>query len=153
MASRLKEEEITNLEKIFLEIDTDKDGTLSFDEVKNCFLKLNKEKNLKITSKEIEEIFKSIDTNNSKRIEYTEFISSMIEESNYCKEEKLIEIFRLLDRDGSGKISKDEIKKALNDEKIREEDLNNFIKKSDLNGDGEIDYYEFVSCMSELDKK
>ena len=74
----------------------------------------------------------------------------MLEESAYCKEEKLIEIFRMLDRDGSGKISKDEIKKTLNNQKIREQDLNNFIKKFDLDGDGEIDYYEFVSGMSEV---
>ena len=152
MATRLKEKDIQELKKIFFELDVNKDGTLSVEEIKKCFIKLNKDQHLNISNKEIEDIFKSIDINNSKRIEYTEFISSMIEESNYCKEEKLIEIFRLLDRDGSGKISKDEIKKALNDEKIREEDLNNFIKKCDLNGDGEIDDYEFVTCMSDLDK-
>ena len=49
------------------------------------------------------------------------------------------------------KISKYEIKKALNDEIVREEDLNNFIKKFDLNGDGEIDYYEFITGMSDMD--
>ena len=153
MASRLKEEEITNLEKIFLEIDTDKDGTLSFDEVKNCFLKLNKEKNLKITSKEIEEIFKSIDTNNSKRIEYTEFISAMMEESTYCKEERLVDMFRLLDKDGSGKISKNEIKNVLNKQGISEKDLKNFINIFDLNNDGQIDYNEFVTSMSKIEKE
>jgi calcium-dependent protein kinase len=152
MATRLKEKDIQELKKIFLELDVNKDGTLSVEEIKKCFIKLNKNQHLNISNKEIEDIFKSIDINNSKRIEYTEFITSMIEESNYCKEEKLIEIFRLLDKDGSGKISKDEIKKALNDEKIRDEDLNSFIKKCDLNGDGEIDYYEFVTCMSDLDK-
>jgi len=150
MASRLKEKEIKDLQNIFLEIDTDQDGTLSVDEIKKCLIILNKKNNLNISNKEIEEIFKSIDINNSKRIEYTEFISSMLEQSSYCKEEKLIEIFKLLDKDGSGKISKDEIKKVLNNQKIREEDLKNFIKKFDLDGDGEIDYYEFVTGMSDV---
>ena len=153
MATRLKEKEIQELKKMFLEIDVNKDGTLSVDEIKKCFIKLNKEQKLGINNKEIEDIFKSIDINNSKRIEYTEFITSMLEESAYCKEERLIEIFRMLDKDNSGKISKDEIKKALNDEKVREEDIKNFIKMFDLDGDGQIDYYEFVTGMSNTNKK
>ena len=153
MATRLREKDIMELNKIFLEIDTNKDGTLSVDEIRKCLIKLNQEQNLKINNQEIEDIFKSIDVNNSKRIEYTEFITSMLEESTYCKEEKLIKIFRMLDKDGSGKISKDEIKKVLNNEKIREEDLKNFIKKFDLDEDGEINYYEFVKGMSDVNKE
>ena len=153
MATRLKEKEISELEKLFLELDTNKDGTISVDEIRKCFIKLNQEQNLKISNKEIQDIFNSIDVNNSKKIEYTEFISSMLEESAYCKEEKLIEIFRLLDKDGSGKISKDEIKKALNNERLKEKELNNFIKKFDLDGDGEIDYFEFVNGMSDINKE
>ena len=153
MATRLREKDIIELNKIFLEIDTNKDGTLSVDEIRKCLIKLNQEQNLKINNQEIEDIFKSIDVNNSKRIEYTEFITSMLEESTYCKEEKLIKIFRMLDKDGSGKISKDEIKKVLNNEKIREEDLKNFIKKFDLDEDGEINYYEFVKGMSDVNKE
>ena len=153
MATRLKEKEISELEKLFLELDTNKDGTISVDEIRKCFIRLNQEQNLKISNREIQEIFKSIDVNNSKKIEYTEFISSMLEESAYCKQEKLIEVFRLLDKDGSGKISKDEIKKALNNEGLREKDVANFIKKFDLDGDGEIDYYEFVNGMTNIDKE
>ena len=136
-----------------MEIDTNKDVTISVDEIRKCLIKLNQEQNLKISNKEIQDIFNSIDVNNSKKIEYTEFISSMLEESAYCKEEKLIEVFRLLDKDGSGKISKDEIKKALNNERLREKDVSNFIKKFDLDGDGEIDYYEFVNGMSDINKE
>jgi calcium-dependent protein kinase len=66
MASRLKEKEISELEKLFLEIDTNKDGTISVDEIRKCLIKLNQEQNLKISNKEIQEIFKSIDVNNSK---------------------------------------------------------------------------------------
>ena len=153
MATRLKEKEINDLKEMFLEIDTNKDGTLSVSEIKQCLTKLSKQNKISLTSKEIDDIFKSIDINNSKRIEYTEFITSMLEESSYCKEEKLIEIFRMLDKDGSGKISKYEVKKALNSQKVSESDLTNFMKNFDLNGDGEIDYYEFINGMSEVFQK
>ena len=153
MATRLKEKDIKELKSIFLEIDTNKDGTLSVEEIRKCLIKLNEEKHLNINNKEINDIFNSIDLNNSKRIEYTEFITAMLEESSYCKEEKLIEIFRVLDKDESGKISKNEIKQALNKDNLSEDDLNKFIKKIDLDGDGEIDFYEFVKCMSEVKKE
>ena len=58
----------------------------------------------------------------------------------------------MLDKDQSGKISKDDIKKALNNEDIDEVYLKQFILKFDLDGDGEVDYNEFISNMSEIDK-
>lgn len=153
MATRLKEKEIQELRRMFLSLDKNKDGTLSVDEIRKCFIQLNEEQKLNISTQEIQDIFNSIDLNNSKKIEYTEFITSMLEESAYCKEEKLMNIFRLLDKDGSGKISKNEIKKALNNENIRDQDLNIFIHKFDLDGDGEIDYTEFVNGMSDINKE
>jgi len=149
MASRLDESEIKNLKKNFYDLDINKDGTISLEELKQSFLNINKVRtNNKISLKEINDIFKSIDLDNSKRIEYTEFISAMMEQNLYCEEEKLINTFKLLDKDGSGKISKDEIKKALGDKKLRDIEIKNFINKFDLDGNGEIDYYEFVSCMN-----
>ena len=135
---------------MFYEMDTNKDGTLTVKEIKECLMKLNSEKQM--NKDEILLLFKGIDTNNSRRIEYTEFISAAIEKNEYLKEERLLDIFKMLDKDQSGKISKDDIKKALNNEDIDEEDLKQFILKFDLDGDGEVDYNEFISNMSEIDK-
>ena len=150
IASRLKEKEIKELKEMFYEMDTNKDGTLTVKEIKECLMKLNSEKQM--NKNEILLLFKGIDTNNSRRIEYTEFISAAIEKNEYLKEERLLDIFKMLDKDQSGKISKDDIKKALNNEDIDEEDLKQFILKFDLDGDGEVDYNEFISNMSEIDK-
>ena len=61
-----------------------------------------------------------------------------------------MEIFKTLDKDGNGRISKDEIKKVLSGQDLDENDLKQFITKFDLDGDGQIDYYEFVSNMNDL---
>ena len=53
-------------------------------------------------------------TNNSNKIEYTEFISALIEKKEYLKEETLMEIFKNLDKNGNGKINKDDLKNVLN---------------------------------------
>ena len=150
VATRLKEKEIKELKEIFSELDINKDGTLSFDEIKKSLVKMYSEK--KIDINEIKTLFKGIDTNKSRRIEYTEFISAAIEKKEFLKEEKLLDIFKLLDKDKSGKISKKDIKSVLNNEEIDEKELNLFISKFDLNGDGEIDYDEFISNMRDIDK-
>jgi len=54
----------------------------------------------------------------------------------------------MFDKDGSGTISKDEIKEALGglDEKIVEE----IIKEVDANNDGEISFEEFEKMMNKM---
>ena len=143
LATRLKENEIKELKKLFCEMDKNKDGTLTPGEVKVSLKKFMDEN-------EIEKIFKEIDINNSNKIEYTEFISALIGKKKYLKEEKLLEIFKTLDKDGNGKITKDEIKKVLKGQDIDENDFKQFITKFDLDDDGQIDYYEFISNMNEL---
>ena len=58
--------------------------------------------------------------------------------------------FKAFDLDGSGKISKEELKRVLgsNDKKKDYDYYESLIKEADSNGDGEIDYNEFVSMMS-----
>jgi len=150
IASRVKENEIGTLKQIFEEMDKNKDGTLDINEVKEA---LNKMQSMKDTDEqEKEDIIKSLDTDKSQKIEYNEFLTACLEQKNYLREEYLIDAFNMLDYDGSGKISKEEIKKAINGD-ISDEALNKLIKDFDLDGDGEIDYKEFLIGMSNINKK
>jgi calcium-dependent protein kinase len=72
IASRLKEDEIKHLKEIFLTLDSNKDGCLSLEEIKNGITKL-KDNNINV-----EEIFKSIDTDGSGVINYTGIIELFI---------------------------------------------------------------------------
>lgn len=93
----------------------------------------------------------SIDTDGSGSINYTEFLAATIDKSIYLKEEKLYQAFKMLDLDKSGKISKDELKKILGThEDFKDKDdkyWEMMIQDADKNGDGEIDYTEFVEMM------
>jgi calcium-dependent protein kinase len=56
--------------------------------------------------------------------------------------------FKAFDLDGSGKISKDELRVVLGNEKRKDESYwEGLIREADINGDGEIDYNEFVEMM------
>ena len=67
----------------------------------------------------------------------------------FLREERLNEAFQMLNKDKSGKITKDEIKNSLKLDNVDEDTLNELIKKFDLNGDGMIDYNEFLNMMND----
>ena len=146
IASRLRDADVQNLKDIFKTLDLNKDGTLALDEMKEGIEKLKKD-NIDI---DIGGIFKSIDTDHSGKIDYTEFLAASIDQKLYLREERLSEAFQMLDRDSSGKISKDEIKKALKLDDLDDVTLEKYIKENDLNGDGEIDYNEFLNMMGKI---
>jgi len=150
IASRADENDITNLRKIFEEMDTNKSGTLNINEIKEGINKMEKEKEIKDEEKEV--IIQNIDTDKSSKIEYNEFLAACLEQKVYLREENLLSAFMMLDYDGSGKISKAEIKRALNGD-IDNETLDKIIQEFDLDGDGEIDYKEFVEGMKHSYKK
>jgi Ca2+-binding EF-hand superfamily protein len=64
---------------------------------------------------------------------------------------KIIKVFRSFDMDGDGAISRDELTRllqALNRDKWTNEELEVFMKAADMNGDGLIQYEEFVHWVS-----
>ena len=150
IASRVGECDIGQLKSVFEEMDTDKNGTLTINEIKEGINKIPKISELEEDEKN--DIIQSLDTDKSQKIEYNEFIAACMEQKVYLREENLLESFMMLDYDGSGKISKEEIKNALNGD-IDSETLDKLTQEFDLNGDGEIDYKEFMTGMSNIIKK
>jgi len=148
ISSRLNDEEIEKLKNIFYEMDINKDGTITLDEMEQCLSKM-----FKNNKTYIENIFNEIDTNKSGRIEYTQFISALIEQETYLKNEKLKEVFEKLDKNKNGKISNSEFLEFLKLQKNEEKIIDEYIKEFDLNGDGEIDYDEFLKMMMHNDNK
>jgi len=147
IATRTKEDEIQHLKEIFSALDLNNDGYLSLEELKIGCSKISQ---LEI---DIEELFKLIDTDKSGVINYSEFLAATIEQQIYHKEEKLLQAFRVFDQDKSGKISAKEVAKIIKTEDDELENLEEEIKKFDLNGDGEIDYYEFCHMMGKKKRR
>ena len=144
IALRLNDEDTKNLKKLFKLFDIDHDGRITLNEMKNAFIKLN----VKDYENEIENIFNSIDTDKNGIIDYTEFLSASINGNNEIISKKTLkDTFKLLDRDNSGKISKNNIMNVLKLENLNEKIVDNYIKKYDINKDGEIDYNEFLDMM------
>ena len=144
IASRMSYGDIEKLNKNFQAIDENGDGKLTLNEIKSAVAK-----NKGIFMENVEEIFKSIDTDNSGCIEYTEFISASLDKSMYLQEEKLREAFNMFDTDKSGSIEVGEIARILGMDKNSKE-MVKMLDKYDTNKDGQIDFQEFIQMMKDF---
>ena len=86
-------------------------------------------------------------------IDFEEFIQMMPaaskNERDENAEEEMLEAFKVFDSDGNGNISADELRQIMANlgEKLTEEEVDAMVKEADIDGDGEINYEEFVRMM------
>ena len=101
-----------------------------------------------LNQEEIKKLFEKIDVDHSGKIDYTEFIAASLERRVYLKKEKLFEAFTSLDKDKNGQISYAELMKILKLESKEDPFVTKLINLADKNGDGNIDYKEFLQMMA-----
>jgi Ca2+-binding EF-hand superfamily protein len=92
-----------------------------------------------MSDEEVEEMFRSVDTDNSGFIDYTEFVVAATNQQNLTSQEKLAAAFKMFDKDGSGIITADEIREVLcfgGSNALTAEAVDSIIKQVDDNGDG-----------------
>ena len=127
-----------------MSMDKNGDGSLSFEELKAGL-------GHKENGETLLEILKAADTDNSGSIDYTEFIAATLDAQTYMRDDYLRTAFDMFDKDGSGKIDKDEIRELLAGEDmsniISKDELERYLNEVDENGDGEIDFEEFQMMM------
>jgi calcium-dependent protein kinase len=96
-----------------------------------------------------------IDTDGSGQIDYTEFLAATLDRKAYLKEDVCWAAFRVFDRDGNGTISKQELADVLNNGDLQSmfgrEMVEKILQDADTNGDGEIDFPEFMEMMRKDD--
>jgi len=72
----------------------------------------------------------------------------------FMREENLRVAFSMFDKDGSGKIDTKEVKELLEGEDFKDqislEQVDKIISEVDVNGDGEIDFEEFLEMMRKM---
>jgi len=146
----LSEETIGDLREAFGLFDKDGDGTITLKELSSVLNSLGQNP----SEEELVGMIREVDQDNSGTIEFEEFCvlmaKNMREQDN---EEDLQEAFKIFDADGSGSITKDELKATLatvmgnTDESLPEDDIDEMIKEADIDGDGQVSYEEFVKVM------
>jgi calmodulin len=142
----LPEEKIAECREIFNLFDKDKDGSITTKELGEVMKALGANP----TQSELQEMLNEVDTDGSGKIEFKEFLelfSKKLKETE--TEDDLKEAFKMFDKDGNGKITAMELKSALETfgETITDEEAIKLINDADIDGDGSINYHEFVGIM------
>jgi calcium-dependent protein kinase len=143
IASQSSDNDIKNLREAFVKLDTNGDGTLSFEEMKQGIASTGN------SSINLDALISEMDFDRSGRIDYSEFLASTLDKNVYMQEERLYMAFKVFDKDGSGKISANELKEILGNQGQSDSELwEQLIGECDVNRDGEIDFNEFLALMS-----
>lgn len=137
--------EIDDLRNIFLELDVNGDGRLTYQELRNGFDRIFGKQ---MTDIDFNNIIEDVDQDKNGFIEYQEFLRVGLNRKAVLSERHLQLAFEKMDEDGDGKLTIEEIKNILvtSDNEYISELLNSF----DTNKDSEISYQEFVEMMRKV---
>ncbi|GAM37849.1 calmodulin [Talaromyces pinophilus] len=165
MAESLTEEQIARFREAFAVFDKDGNGEITAEELKEVMRSLGQNP----TEAELQDIVNELDVDHTGTIDFDgdtasptqhivilltyqpEFLTMMIHKGKATDEEaELRAAFEVFDQDGSGTISADEMRRVMKSigEELTDAEIDEMIKEADTDGNGTIDYQEFVHLMT-----
>jgi len=142
----LTEEKINEFKEAFEIFDKDKDGYITTKELGDIMKNLGQTP----SEAELQDMINEVDIDGNGTIDFKEFLGLMARKMRDTDtEEELIEAFKVFDRDGNGLISNIELQHVMTSlgENITMDEVDEMIKEADLDGDGYINYEEFVKMI------
>ncbi|XP_072042631.1 calmodulin-alpha-like [Amphiura filiformis] len=142
----LTEEQIAEFNEAFSLFDKDDDGTITSEELGTLMRSLGQNP----TEAELQDMINEVDADGNDTIDFSEFLT-MVEETD--PEAQIREAFRVLDKDGNGLISAADLRHAIMvmtnlGETLTEEEVDDMIREADIDGDGQVNYEEFVAMVT-----
>ena len=122
-------------------------GSISIDELRGVMKSLGQSP----TEEELTRMIQSVDDNGNNEIDFQEFLILMSSKKSVSDDpdRELKDAFAVFDTDGSGLISRSELKGLLNNlgQLVSDEELDAMMGEVDKDGNGEIDFEEFKAMM------
>jgi len=146
MEVQLSETELSELKDIFAMFDKDNSGSIDIVELESMVASLG----INASKEDLNDMIAEADIDQSGTIEFDEFKTLI--GPHFQKEkppEDYIDAFKFFDKDGDGFISRTELRHIMNtvDANLAEADIEEMIREADSNGDGKIDFDEFIKMM------
>lgn len=136
-----------SLLKFICILDRDGDGTITTNELYTVMKALG----LNPTEEDLRDMIKEVDSDGNGTVEFPEFCQLLAQKfvGNHSEEDEIMEAFKVFDKDGNGFISATELRSVMISlgRKLTDEEIDEIIREVDLDGDGQIDYEEFVKMM------
>ena len=115
-------------------------------ELSNVFKSTGEE----LSDSDMKKLLSHIGADNSSSVDFNQFLKMMAKRAqDNAPEQELREAFKLFDKDGHGFVSASEMRHLVTNrgERLTEEEADEFIKEADIDGDGQINYEEFLKMM------
>ncbi|KAL8136658.1 hypothetical protein V2J09_002659 [Rumex salicifolius] len=152
MADQLTDDQISEFKNAFSVFDKDGDGCITTKELGNVMRSLGQNP----TEAELQDMINEVDADGNGTIDFTEFLNLMARKMKDTNSEEDLKVaFRVFDKDQNGFISAAELRHVMTNlgEKLTDEDVDEMIREADVDGDGQINYDEFVKVMLAKKKK
>jgi len=146
MADQLTEDQISEFKEAFSLFDKDGDGTITTLELGTVMRSLGQNP----TEAELQDMINEVDADGDNMIDFPEFLTMMARKMRDTDtEEEIKEAFKVFDKDGNGFISAAELRHVMTSlgEKLTDKEVDEMIREADVDGDGQINYDEFVKMM------
>ncbi|XP_056165993.1 calmodulin-7-like isoform X3 [Syzygium oleosum] len=146
MADQLTDDQISEFKEAFSLFDKDGDGCITTKELGTVMRSLGQNP----TEAELQDMINEVDADGNGTIDFPEFLNLMARKmKDTDSEEELKEAFRVFDKDQNGFISAAELRHVMTNlgEKLTDEEVDEMIREADVDGDGQINYEEFVRVM------
>ena len=145
-AYQFTEEDIAEFKEMFSLFDKERDGTISTRDLGTVMRALGQTP----LEFELQDMVKEVVPDCNGTIHFSEFLTILtriMKDAN--PEEEMRDAFRVFDKDGNGFISAAELKIVMTKlgEKLTDEEAEEMIRGTDVDGDGQINYEEFVKLM------
>lgn len=143
---QLTAEQVAEFKEAFALFDKDGDGTITYQELAHVMRGLGQNP----TEEEVKNMIDEVDSDGNGSIEFAEFLLLI---SNKLRTEdiqdEMNDAFKVFDKNGDGVLTPTELREMLEKfgEKMKQEDIDEFIRTADKDGDGRIDYEEFVNIL------
>jgi len=147
MADQLTEDQIAEFKEAFSLFDKDGDGTITTKELGTVMRSLGQNP----TEAELQDMVNEVDADGNGTIDFPEFLTMMARKmKDTDSEEEIKEAFKVFDKDGNGFISAAELRHVMTNlgEKLSDNEVDEMIREADVDGDGQINYDEFVKVSS-----
>jgi len=137
---------MSKYKETFSLFDKDGDGTIPTKDLGVALKMLGKN----LTEHELGNLLDEMDINRKGPIELDEFLALMASSGHsQYSEEEFLEAFRVFDKNGNGLVSVAVLRHVMKElgGKLSDEEIDGMIREPDVDGDGNINYEEFVKMM------
>lgn len=146
----LTEQQIAEFGEAFQLFDKDGNGSVTMDELRVVFKSLGQDP----TDEELQGMIDEVDHDGNGDMGFEEFCRLMLKQMTEKEDHNTLrEAFKILDSDGSGAISREELKHIMHGfqksgETVDEDDIDAMLNECDQDGDGSISFDEFAKVMT-----